>query len=125
TAVEDGPEQFTLIGRRRRLGHNSWLHGGERDGEAESVAWMAPGDLAKLGIPDGGMISVESSAGQLEIVAAPKAGVGARTIVVPHGLPAINMNALIPSGPGSAEPVSGQHCMTGISVSVRLKSQPS
>jgi formate dehydrogenase len=117
-AVEDGPRPFTLIGRRRRLGHNTWLHGGERDGEAETVAWMAATDLAALGIPSGGTVRIESLSGGLEIVAAPKDGVAPRTIVVPHGLPTINVNALIPSGPGSVERVSGQHQMTGISVSV-------
>jgi formate dehydrogenase len=111
-------EQFMLIGRRRRLGHNTWLHGGERDGEAEAVAWMAASDLAALGMPDGGPVWIESAAGGLEIVAAPRDGIAPRTIVVPHGLPGINVNALIPSGPASVERVSGQHQMTGISVRV-------
>jgi hypothetical protein len=50
---EPGDDRFTLICRRRRLGHNSWLHGGVRTGDAEAVAWRRADDLARLGIPEG------------------------------------------------------------------------
>ncbi|MCA9712671.1 MAG: hypothetical protein KDK70_42980, partial [Myxococcales bacterium] len=53
-------EGFTLIGRRRRLGHNSWLHGGQRTGAPEAVAWLGPRDLAALGVQPGESITIES-----------------------------------------------------------------
>lgn len=39
-------------------------------------------------------------------------------VVVPHGLPDVNVNGLIPSSPELLEPLSGQHLMTGIPVCV-------
>jgi anaerobic selenocysteine-containing dehydrogenase len=110
---------FVLMSRRRRLGHNGWLHGGHRAGDTESAAWMAPEDLAALGLPDGGKVELVTEAGALRIDAVPNADVRRGTVVVPHGLPDANVNALIPSGPGAVERISGQHWMTGIPLQVR------
>jgi anaerobic selenocysteine-containing dehydrogenase len=114
---------FVLMSRRRRLGHNGWLHGGVRDGEAESAAWMAPADLAELGAPEGGRIEIRSEAGAVEIRALPQEEVRRGTVVVPHGLPDVNVNAIIPSGEAAVERMSGQHWMTGIPISVRLAAE--
>lgn len=109
---------FTLVCRRRRLGHNGWLHSGGRDGKTEEEAWMAPEDLAALGLPDGGAIQVQTAASCMRIQARPVADVAPGLVVIPHGLPGANVNALIPSAPDSIEPISGQHRMTGIAVRV-------
>ena len=45
------------------------------------------------------------------------------TVVVPHGVPGMNVNALMPSGVTHLEPLSGQHHMTGIAVQVTLAPQ--
>jgi len=40
--------------------------------------------------------------------------------VVPHGVPGMNVNALMPTGMTMLEPLSGQHRMTGIAVQVTV-----
>ncbi|MEM7155487.1 MAG: molybdopterin-dependent oxidoreductase [Myxococcota bacterium] len=117
-------EGFTLIGRRRRLAHNSWLHGGQRTGEPEAVAWLCPEDLAALGLAEGQHIEIDSEAGSLRIPVKASEGLARGTVVVPHGLPQINVNALIPAGADNIERVSGQLTMTGIPARVVAAAHP-
>lgn len=112
-------DAFVLIGRRRRLAHNSWLHGGHRSGSPESVAWLCPDDLAALGLRDGDRIEVARGDQRLTLPARGVEGVAPRTVVVPHGLPDVNVNRLIPAGPDNIERVSGQLRMTAIEARVR------
>src|SRR5499426_546271 len=114
---------FTLICRRRRLGHNSWLHGAVHDGATDGAAWLAPADLVALGVPDGGDILLHTASAMLQMPAVPVSGVSPGTVVVPHGVPGMNVNALMPSGVTHLEPLSGQHRMTGIAVHVTVASQ--
>jgi anaerobic selenocysteine-containing dehydrogenase len=114
----DDDAGFRLVGRRRRLGHNSWLHGATRDGDPEAVAWLGPDDMQMLGLSDGDVVEVRTTAGALSIPAVGRSGVAARTVVIPHGLPDINVNAIIPSGPDAIERLSGNLLMTGIPASV-------
>ncbi|MFN7950220.1 MAG: molybdopterin-dependent oxidoreductase [bacterium] len=115
-------DEFVLVSRRRRLGHNSWIHGATRDGDPERVAWLAPADLAALGLVDGDAIALETAAGRLTLEARAQDGLATRTVVVPHGIPGANVNALIPSGPDAIEWLSGQHVMTAIAVRVTAAS---
>ncbi len=108
------PERFLLIGRRRRLGHNSWLHGGVRDGDPEPHAWLGPEQMAELGLEDGDEIEIRSEAGALRIAVRAQEGLAERTGVVPHGVPGWNVNEIIPAGPANIERLSGQLTMTGI-----------
>jgi len=105
---------FTLIGRRRRLGHNSWLHGGQRSGDPEAAAWLSPADLDELGLHEGQAVEIHCEGGSLRIPARSAEGLASRTVVVPHGLPQLNVNGLIPGGVEHIERVSGQLRMTGI-----------
>jgi formate dehydrogenase len=107
---------FTMICRRRRLGHNSWLHGAIRDGKDEAAVWVSPQDLASLGLPHGGEVLLHTASTMLRVPAIPVAEVAQGQIVVPHGLAETNVNSLIPSGIEMIEPLSGQHRMTGIPV---------
>lgn len=112
-------DAFTLICRRRRLGHNGWLHGGVRDGDEAACAWMSAADMADLGVADGELVEIRTAAAAMTIPARAEAGLSARTIVVPHGLREHNVNAMIPSGAAAIERLSGQHVMTGIAARVR------
>lgn len=118
TTANHAPAPFTLIYRRRRLGHNSWLHHATRRGDAEEAAWMAPQDLAALGLPAGGEVEVQTEGGSVRIHARPMAEIARGLVVIPHGLPGVNVNALLPTGLDRIEPLSGQHRMTGVPVRV-------
>lgn len=114
---DDG--SFVLLGRRRRLGHNGWLQGAVHDGDPEAVAWLHPHDAAELGITkEGGLVRIGNETGAVEVRAVAREGVAMRTVVLPHGIPGINFNALVPTGEGSIERISGTHRMTGIPVTV-------
>ncbi len=122
-SLEDGsktlsPGALTMICRRRRLGHNSWLHGALKDGKPEEMAWLSPDDLQALGLPEGGDVRLQTAGGEFTIKAAPIANVAPGLVVVSHGLPGANVNGLIPSSLDRLEPLSGQHWMTGIPVQV-------
>ena len=80
---------------------------------------MRRDDMLGLGLHDGAPIELRTSAGALKIPVRGREGLAPRTVVVPHGLPDANVNALIPSGATNVERWSGQHRMTGIAVSVR------
>ncbi len=114
-----GHDGFVLLGRRRRIGHNSWLSGGIRDGAPEAEAWLAAEDMTTLGIADGDSIELRTEAGALVIPARASAGVARGTIVVPHGERAMNVNAILPAGAAHIEPLSGMLHMTGVPVEVR------
>lgn len=114
-----GERHFVLVSRRRRLGHNSWLHGARHDGDTEAAAWFAPPDFAALGLQDGARVRLEQGEAAVEIAAVARDEVSPGVVVVPHGVPGANVNALIPSGPAHVEPLSGNHHMTGIGVRVR------
>ncbi len=45
------------------------------------------------------------------------------TVVVPHGVPGMNVNALMPGGAMQFESLSGQHQMAGIVVEVNVAPQ--
>jgi anaerobic selenocysteine-containing dehydrogenase len=117
-AIPDA-DAFTLICRRRRLGHNGWLHGGVRDGNSESAAWMNARDMAELAVKDGELVEIDTGAAAITVAVRADEGLAVRTIVLPHGLPEHNVNAMIPSGAAAIERLSGQHTMTGIPARVR------
>ena len=70
------------------------------------------------------MVEIRTDAGAIQLRAVASADVRRGTIVVPHGLPEVNVNAIIPSGPAAVERVSGQHWMTGIPVRVAPAAPP-
>jgi formate dehydrogenase len=113
------PGTLLLIGRRRRLGHNSWLHGAGPRGDAEAYAWLCADDMQTLGLDDADAIELSTDAGQLTLAVRLHTGVMRGVVVVPHGLPGLNVNRLIPGGPEFIEPLSGMHRMSGQRVNVR------
>lgn len=117
--AREASEGFVLIGRRRRIGHNSWLHGGTRGGPLEGEAWLHPSDMAALGVEDGGAVELRTEAARLSMPARAREGVERGTVVVPHGELEVNVNELIPSGAAHIERLSGMCIMTGVPVEVR------
>lgn len=80
-------------------------------------------DMADIGVADGTTTELTSSAGSLSLPARPRTSVARRTVVVPHGVPGLNVNCLIPSGQHAIERLSGQHIMTGIAVELSPRSE--
>jgi len=118
----EGERALTLIGRRRKACHNSWLHGARRHQTKRPVAWMDTQDLLQLGLPKGGPIQIVSATGSVNIDVIGRKEVMAGTIVVPHGLAEANINVLFPSGLDHIDPVSGNHRMTALPVLVNARS---
>ncbi len=129
----EGPERLKLITLRDRFMHNSWyanLPRMKRGERGSNPLHVSPGDLSRLGLDDGAKarLSNEWGAIDVEVKADPDLmrGVVALThgwgnsrtpgMRVAHRTPGVNANALLPSGPGSFEPLSSQAFMTGVPV---------
>ena len=110
---------FILLGRRRRLAQNSWIHGATRDGKTEAQAWLCVADMERLDLKKGDNIILSTAAGEIQLPVHPHDGVMAGTVIVPHGLPEVNVNKLIGSAHSLIEPLSGMHRMTGNRVQIR------
>lgn len=111
-------QPFQLIGRRRRIGHNSWLHrGSRRMDEVRHAIWLHPEDLARLGNTK--QVEVRSEAGSAVLPVEARDGVARGTVVAPHGLPQSNINALIPARAEHIERLSGNLLMTAVPVDLR------
>ncbi|MCZ6618293.1 MAG: molybdopterin-dependent oxidoreductase, partial [Gammaproteobacteria bacterium] len=135
--LENAPaNQLKLIGKRDPYMINSWysnvarLKTGRRD---RNYLFMHPADAELRQIVDGDRVTIVNENGRIvtdvklttdliEGVVAMTHGWGHRKspgMRVAHGKPGVNCNTLLPSGPGSYEPLSNQAHMTGISVEVR------
>jgi len=131
----EAPDRLKLISLRTPSMHNSWYHNVEklkRPGRLENPLHMNPGDAAARGLSDGDRVRCRSRAG--EVVAAVRCDDTLRpgVVALTHGWgnartpgmatakrhPGVNANRLLPSGPGSFEPLSNQAFMTGIPVEV-------
>jgi anaerobic selenocysteine-containing dehydrogenase len=132
-AEPDG--QLKLITRRDNTMHNSWYQNVEsmkRRHSLDNPLYMNPADAQRRGLEDGARVSVSSEAGCIEArlaledtlregVVAMTHGWGnedSRGLRVANAYPGVNANELLPTGPGSFEPLSNQAFMTGIPVAV-------
>ena len=79
---------------------------------------MRTDDMARVGLQPGTSARLQTEAGHLTIEVQAKDELPPRTVVVPHGLPELDVNALIPAGAENIERLSGQLTMTGIPVQV-------
>lgn len=118
TAARDS-HTFTLLGRRRRLAQNSWIHGALHDGPAEAAVWLAPSDMDHLGLCDGAAVIVAGNGAEVQLPATAHPSVAPGHIVIPHGLPDQNVNVLIARDQAFIEPRSGMHQLSGHAVAVR------
>jgi anaerobic selenocysteine-containing dehydrogenase len=96
------------------------MHGAVHDSNADRTVWMAPADCTRLGLTSGSEVVLHTTSASVQVPVLPVADVVAGTVVLPHGIPTANVNALIPTGVGMLEPVSGQRRMTGIAVQLTL-----
>ncbi len=134
--LENEPaDRLKLISKREPSMHNSWYQNlprvrGRRGREPR--LWMHPEDAALRGLEAGDPVRVSSAWGAIEVELALDPGLVRGAAALPHGAgnartpalrfaheaPGANANALLPNGPGSFEPLSGQAFMTGIPIEV-------
>jgi anaerobic selenocysteine-containing dehydrogenase len=129
----EGLGRLKLITRRDPYMHNSWYQNlpsmkrGERD---RNRLYVHPEDARERGLADGAKVRVANEHGALDVEILYDAGLMRGVVALTHGwgnkqtsgmrfaarTPGVNANALLPSGPGSFEPLSSQAFMTGIPV---------
>jgi anaerobic selenocysteine-containing dehydrogenase len=122
-----------LIGRRDTRMHNSWFSNVEslkRGARSTNPLEVHPDDAARLGVTDGDAVTVRSDWGEIDAVVRVDDAVRTGVVSIEHGWgrqpgmrlandkPGVNVNRLLPSGPGSFDPLSNQAWMTGIPVTV-------
>ncbi len=137
----EADEGLKLITRRDPTMHNSWYQNVERMKRRHSLdnpLYMHPDDVARLALDDGVPIRVSNESGSIRTRVAVdetlRPGVVAMThgwgndrtpgMRVAHTHPGVNANELLPTGPGSFEPLSNQAFMTGIPVQVEPEVKP-
>jgi anaerobic selenocysteine-containing dehydrogenase len=127
--------QLKLITRREPSMHNTWYQNlakvrGRRNREPR--IWMHPQDAADRALKAGDRVRVSNSWGEIEVSLAIDKGLIRGAAALPHGggnaqtpalrfaheAPGANANELLPSGPGSFEPISGQAFMTGVPIEI-------
>jgi formate dehydrogenase len=131
----EGLGRLKLISRRDPWMHNSWyanvpaMKRAERD---RNRLYLHPDDLGARGLTDGGRARVSSPWGALDVELRADEGLRPGVAALTHGwgnartsgmrvaqrTPGVNANALLPTGPGSFEPLSSQAFMTGIPIDV-------
>ncbi|MBW2241073.1 MAG: molybdopterin-dependent oxidoreductase [Deltaproteobacteria bacterium] len=127
----EGPEVLKLISLRTPYMHNSWYQNLEklkRPGRLENPLHIHSLDAEARGLTDGDRVLCRNTWGEIEApihiddtlrpgVVAMTHGWGNRAtpgMSVAERHPGVNANRLLPSGPGSYEPLSNQAFMTGI-----------
>ncbi len=133
-AAADG--RLLLIHKRDAWMHNSWMANVprmKRGGRTTNPLGVHPGDADRLGLVDGAEVVVSSAHGEIVATVEVDEDLMGGVVSMVHGWghaasprmtvaaahPGANPNALLPTGPGSFEPLSSQAHMTGIPVEVR------
>ena len=126
-----------LINLRTHYMHNSWMQNVERlkrDGQRSNPLHIAPGDAARLELNAGDRVWLRSDHGEVKALIRVDDTLRSGVVAMSHGwgnqqtpgmavaqrYPGVNVNCLLPSGPGSFEPLSNQAHMTGVPVTVSL-----
>jgi anaerobic selenocysteine-containing dehydrogenase len=123
---------LSLITKRERLGHNSWMHENAALTTPEHAAWFSRSDAERLGLSDGDRVRLEASGRAVELPARITDDLIAGSVAVPHGYGhepdsswqlavrrgGQNINRLAESGPGAVDPLSGMCRFVGLPVRV-------
>jgi anaerobic selenocysteine-containing dehydrogenase len=126
---------FLLITRRDKYRHNSWYANVERlkpKHHDRTFVYMNSEDVAELGLNEGTLARIGNERGEIRIEVRIDDDLLRGVVAIPHGwgnketagmkvanrTPGENVNRLLPTGPGSFEPLSSQSHMTGIPVEI-------
>ena len=132
-------DQLKLITRRDARMHNSWYQNVERfrrGAHSRNPLHVHPEDARARGLSEGDRVRVSGPGGDLEAEVHLDAELMRGVVAMAHGwgnagstgmavaarYPGVNPNRLLPTGPGSFEPLSNQAFMTGVPVEVEAAS---
>ncbi len=127
-----------LIHKRDGWMHNTWLANLDRmhrGGRTTNPLGMDRDNADRLGLADGAEVTVTSDFGEVTAVVEIDDTLMPGVVSMVHGWghrasprlsvatahPGTNPNALLPTGPGSYEPLSSQAHMTGVAVEVAAR----
>ena len=122
--------KLRLISKRERLGHNSWMHNNSKLKTAKHRAFLSPQDAARLGASAGDRVRIRSQAAEIVLPVEITADVVPGAVAITHGYGhhdgsswtaakargGVNVNALAPTGPHAADPISGMSQLVGVVV---------
>jgi anaerobic selenocysteine-containing dehydrogenase len=132
---DQGTNRLKMISLRDPFMHNSWyanierMKGGTKD---RNYLYMHKRDAEISGVVSGEKVRLFNEFGSIEVELRIDAGLKSGVVALTHGwgnantpgmrvahnTPGANQNALLPSGPGSFDPLSSQAFMTGVPVEV-------
>ena len=127
---------FRLINLRTNYMHNSWYQnvpGLKRGAHASNALHMHPADIHSMGIRDGDAVEASNEYGRVQVAVRSDESLREGVVAMTHGWgnrhtpgmrvaqqhPGVNINALLPNGPGSFEKLSNQAFMSGVPVSIQ------
>ena len=128
-------DQMWLVSRRDSRMHNSWyanVPGMKRGDRDTNRLAMHPDDAAARGIADHERVVVRSEWGEVDVEVQFDPDLRSQVVSLEHGwgmqrdlrlareTAGVNVNAVMPHGPGSFDPLSNQQFMTGVPVTVTL-----
>jgi anaerobic selenocysteine-containing dehydrogenase len=134
------PPTLKLITRRDAWMMNSWFRNVgrmSRSGRDTNPLWMNPDDASARGLDDGAAARASNRHGALDVTIRFDPELMPGVVAMAHGwgnekttgmpvaqsMPGVNCNVLLPSGPGSFEPLSSQAHMTGVPLEVARADQ--
>ncbi len=132
---QEDPDQLKLISKRDAYMFNSWysnLPKLKQHGRDHNPCFMHPDDAARRQINEGDPVTLRNENGTINARVALTEDLMPGVVAMSHGWghssseglstaranPGSNCNELLPSGPGSFEPISNQAHMTGIPIEV-------
>lgn len=120
-----------LFSQRQLKSMNSWMHNSPKLLRGQAPALLIhPLDAARLGVAGGDRVRLRSAAGEVIVVAKITDEVVPGAVCYPHGwghaggwrhanaAAGVNINRLLPSGPGAVERVSGTTFIDGLPVEI-------
>lgn len=130
---------FQLISKRQTTTHNSWTHNlPELVRQGTNRLSMHPGDAARLGLRPGDLADVSTRSGTIRLPVALTETLLPGVVALPHGwghqharglriasaARGVNVNLILPDGPGALEPESGMAHLTAVDVQIRPAAGP-
>ena len=139
--AKESPRGLKLISLREARMMNSWYSNLPRlrtRSHQDNPLHVHPEDAARLGLVEDAEATLVSPAGEIVVRLTLDTDLRPGVVAMTHGWgqakttgmrvasahPGVNCNQLLPTGPGSFDPLSGQAHMTGVPVELRPRAAP-